>query len=215
MNLKRNFLLSNLVVMGGALIASLFDMNEEQNYYTSASSNKSNVIVNRDFFSMSQTFVFAGVKSNGKNERLYSNGYTKKNKETLKWIIETLAWGDDVKVLSNSVGIWRKGNTLETLHPLCFCEIFLSEEKLRCGVLKIKTKGILISKPFFNGITKSLEKEDALNNIREEDVRAFAAKVKMDFAILYQPLRKKDWSGFVDVLLENMKRNTDTDYLNM
>jgi hypothetical protein len=67
---------------------------------------------------------------------------------------------------------------------------------------------------FLTGITDSLKEEAAANNLSPY-LLDFATKVKVDPSILYPALQFQKWNEFVDLLIEHVPREGDTNRYDM
>lgn len=149
-------------------------------------------------------------------ERSYERGYTQSEKQIVSWIVNTLADTSYITLINKEKKLKEEGQRITNLHPLRFCEIIFNDEKLKCGVHKIRAK--LVSKipdKFFGGITKTLQQESMRHNLRHEYIQDFSKNVGIDYQLISPLLESSRWTDFVNCLIEHLPRKTNPNRYNM
>lgn len=141
--------------------------------------------------------------------RDYYNSLQEKDKEDIGFILRTLANTSILKIMSHQSELERAGERVEHVHPFKFLYCIFSNEELKVCIRNLQGKS-WVWKDFLSGITTSLDKENAVDNLKSEYIKDFAKQLNIDPKILSVPIKKQDWKGVVENLIEKVPREGDT-----
>ena len=99
----------------------------------------------------------------------------------------------------------KAGDRLEHLHPFCFLDCILGDERLKAGMHAIEKRKGWVWDRFLAGITKSLAKEAPHNNLLKH-TDSFAKKLNLSSDLILSSLKQGKYDDFVDILLDNLPR---------
>ena len=151
------------------------------------------------------TISHAGIAVRAKKlERDYHAGYSKQDKNDITFIVTTLQ-ENLITIGLETSKINKAGDRLEHLHPFCFLDCILSNERLKAGMHAIRERKGMIWDKFLAGITKSLTKEASHNNLLQY-TDSFAKKLHLSSKLILPSLQQEKYNEFVYILLENLPR---------
>jgi glycyl-tRNA synthetase beta subunit len=157
--------------------------------------------------------VKKAVKSKEPPRDYYAHVSTEE-KADIAYIVRTLANTSLIKILNHKSSLESAGQRVEHLHPLRFLQVIFTDEELKACMLNLQGKSWVWS-DFLEGITSSLTKEAAADNLKQEHIKDFAKRVNIDVKLINPPLKKRDWEKFVDILIENVPREGNPDRYDM
>ncbi len=141
--------------------------------------------------------------------RDYYNSLSSKDKEDIGFILRTLANTSILKVMSHKAELERAGERVGHVHPFKFLYCIFSDEELKVCIRNLQGKS-WVWKDFLGGITSSLEKENAVDNLKSEYIKDFANLLNIDPKVISVPIKKQDWKGVVENLIDKVPREGDT-----
>ncbi|MBS0622815.1 MAG: hypothetical protein JSR80_07660 [Verrucomicrobia bacterium] len=97
------------------------------------------------------------------------------------------------------------GEKVDHLHPLIFCLVIFSDERLKVAIRNIRKKG-LVWKEFISGVGNSFAREFEQKNICPEHITHFANALKVDPAKIRPALDGQKWETFIELLIELIPR---------
>lgn len=150
--------------------------------------------------------IAKSAKNPDEPPRDYFNSLSQADRDDIGYIVVTLANNSLFKILGHKSSLESAGDRVEHVHPFKFLETIFTNEELKVGIRNIQNKGGWVWSDFLEGITDSLTKEAAVDNLKEEYVKDFAKNVKIDQKLISPSLKKRDWKKFVQVLIDNVPR---------
>lgn len=140
--------------------------------------------------------------------RDYYASTSSQEREDIAYIVRTLANTSLVKIMSHQSSLESAGDRVEHLHPLKFLMVIFTDEELKVCMHNLQGRS-WVWKDFLEGVTTSLNDEAAAGNLREEYIKDFAKKIKVDIKLINPSLKKRNWEKFVDLLIEHSPRDGD------
>lgn len=157
----------------------------------------------------------AGLVARAKKEaRDYHASVSKSEKDDIAYIVNTLAYESLIKIGSQKSSLKKAGDRIDHIHPFKFLEVVFNNEKLKVGIDAIRGQSSWVKDGFFDGFNGSLKEEAARNNLLPF-VNDFAKRVKIDAKLITPALKKGDWKGFINTLIEEIPREKDPKRYNM
>ncbi len=163
-------------------------------------------------FSVSDSDVV--VRSKKKPWRSYKAGYSKKDKEDIAFIVNTLARESLISIGSSTTSLNKAGDRINNLHPFNFLLCIFCDEELKCGAHAIRDRSGLVSDRFFGGITTTLQEEHQHHNL-SPFLADFAKKLNLDVNLISPVLNNCQWKSFVELLIDTIPRKNDPSRYNM
>lgn len=154
------------------------------------------------------------VRAKKKPWRNYKAGYSKADKEDIKFIVNTLARESLINIGSSSSSLNKAGDRINHLHPFNFLLCIFTDEELKCGAHAIRDRTGLVSDRFFSGITSTLQEEHQQNNLSQH-IGDFAKKLNLDVNVIQPVLNGCHWRAFVELLIDTIPRKNDPSRYNM
>ncbi|CRX37609.1 hypothetical protein [Estrella lausannensis] len=146
--------------------------------------------------------------------RDYYRQTNKTELDAIRYIVLTLGNEPLFKLYKYEGEMKKAGERFSTVHPLnIWKEIFTSNDTTSALFNARGRK--LVWKPFMKGMAESLQEAYDGNNMKEEYIADFAAKVGIDPSQVKKPIYAQDWSGFVQTLLDNAKKPGKDDRYDM
>lgn len=191
-------------------------MNSIQNYFYDEDSEMPPVAGERKIlqlnFSLSNSEVT--IRSKKKPWRSYKVGYSRKDKEDVSYIVNTLARESLISIGSSTSSLNKAGDRINHLHPFNFLLCIFTDEELKCGAHAIRDRSGLVSDRFFGGITTSLQEEHQQHNLAPF-IADFAKKLNLDVNLITPVLNNCQWKSFVELLIDAIPRKNDPSRYNM
>lgn len=135
-------------------------------------------------------------------------------KKDLGYILRTLANNSLAKIAKEKSSLNKAGDRLNHLHPFKFLEAIFIDEELKVCVRNIEGKSWVWSE-FLSGITGSLSKESAVDNLKIEYIQNLSSLLSLDINSILPTIQDKNWSKFVTDLISLVPRNGDSNRYNM
>lgn len=139
------------------------------------------------------------------NSRDYESGFTPQDKDTVRYIVTTLANSSWTGLLKHKSELKKAGVRVDHLHPFRFLQIIFTDSEMKSGVHSIRDRS-KIWKEFTNGLYTTLTAESQRNNV-EPYIDMFAQQLGIDASAIRPSLLAKRWSEFADVLLRIVPRD--------
>lgn len=160
----------------------------------------------------------AGLSARAKKEEKQSRDYdapiSKSEKDDIAFIVNTLAYDSLISISSQKSSLKKAGDRIDRIHPLRFLEVVFSSERLKAGIAAIRGQFSWVKDGFFDGIFGSLKEEAGRDNLFRF-VSDFAKNVKIDVKRINPTLKRGDWKGFINTLIEEIPRDQDPNRYNM
>lgn len=152
----------------------------------------------------------AAVQYSGTPPRDYFSALTDQEKNDIGFIVRTLANSSLVTIASSRSSLRKVGDRVEHVHPLKFLKCIFIDEELKVCLRNLRGRG-WVWKEFLSEVVVSINKEAAVDNIKDEYVQDFAQKVGIDINLIMPYLRAKQWEDFVKFLVDNVPRKGNAD----
>ncbi len=152
-------------------------------------------------FSVSRAGIAVRAKKLGRD---YDAGYSKQDKNDITFIVTTLQ-ENLITIGLETSKINKAGDRLEHLHPFCFLDCILSNERLKAGMHAIRERKGMVWDKFRAGITKSLAKEASHENLLQY-TESFAKNLNLNSKLIKPSLQQGKYDEFVYILLDNLPR---------
>jgi hypothetical protein len=146
--------------------------------------------------------------------RNYFAAVTAQERKDITYILRTLANNSLAKIVKEKSGLKKAGDRIDSLHPFKFMETIFTDEELKVCVRVIEGKNWVWS-DFLNGITSSLSKESAIDNLKPEHIQSFASTLNVDINLILPAIQDKNWSKLVYDLIALIPRSGDSTRYNM
>lgn len=138
--------------------------------------------------------------------RNYEAELTPAEQANIRTIIMTLATVPVATLIFYQGDLEKAGDLIDHVHPLKFLEYVFSNDELRANVGSIKPKGSWVWGEFINNLGDSLNQETDYQNMKDAFIYSFAAKVKVDPALIFPYIRQRQWERFVEILISKVPR---------
>lgn len=129
----------------------------------------------------------------------YSLYLSNSDKDSIQWVIHTLAKSNPVKLGIKQKEIRKRGDKIEHVHPLRFWSFVIGEGGLRDDMHKIRKSGYKWSN-FSDNYFKRLSREADNNNLLQY-VPGFAQSLNVDENVIRTFIQNHDWNGFVNYFI--------------
>lgn len=129
----------------------------------------------------------------------YSLYISDTDKQTIHWVIHTIAKNNPVKLGLNQKEIRKKGDKIQHVHPLRFLSFVMGEGGLRSDMHKIKKSGFKWNN-FIKDYSNRLSREASSNNLNAY-VPGFAHSLAVDEQTIQSMIDRHDWHGLVNYFL--------------
>lgn len=142
--------------------------------------------------------------------RQYQTPVSKKDKEKIRYIVTTLGFESTAKIATERSDLKKTGKEINHIHPLRFLMTVFTDEELKAGVHGIRGRMIgWIWSEFLDGLVKSLDEENAKQNMKMEYIQDFAKTVNIDVNVILPSIQQKKWSDFVNLLIDRIPRKNN------
>jgi hypothetical protein len=132
----------------------------------------------------------------------------------VKFILETLAMEPWYKIIANKRALEDAGEQVDHLHPFKWLLCIFSDPQLLGYIHMIfNSKGFPL-KGFYDGTTKSLEREHSFNNLKPEYIQDLANHLHINPKALTPSLKDRDWKGFVKAVYKEVPWEGGSDKYN-
>lgn len=148
-----------------------------------------------------------------KEWRKYHAKVTAKEKEDIAYIVNTLGMETLLTISNSESSIREAGKRVEHIHPLRFLIIVFTDEELKASFHAMDGRTWVWS-DFIGGLTDNLDKE-FLNNNLKQFLQDFSNQVGVKHSLIKPVVENRQWLKFVDLLIENIPRNSDADRYNI
>jgi hypothetical protein len=163
-------------------------------------------------FVVAQDQIVVRKKDSGRN---YSAPVSKSEKKDITYIVTTLARDSLVSVGLATSSLNKAGDRINNVHPLKFLMTIFADEELKACAHGIRDRGGFIWQGFLDGVIKGSSEETAKKNMKVEFIEDFAKKVKIDPALIIEPIQQSRWKDFVNLLLDKIPRSQDPNRYDM
>lgn len=131
---------------------------------------------------------------------------TKQEKKDLVYIVHSLARNSWTSILSDKSALKKAGDRIGHLHPLRFLMTVFTDEELKADISAVRGRS-LVWKNFYEGLENSFKQESQKNNIPQEFVDDFAARLGIDVALVTPLINESRWKDFIDTLIDKVPRS--------
>jgi len=146
--------------------------------------------------------------------RDYNQPVTKKEKQDLSYIINSLSQDSLISLAKSKSSLKKTGDRIDHLHPLRFLITVFTSEELKAGVHGIRDRGWVWDE-FLSGLTGSLSTESSKNNMKNEYILDFAQRVKIDPNLILPSIQQGQWKNFIHILIDSIPRQNDPNRYNI
>lgn len=143
------------------------------------------------------------------NFRDYYRAVSSKEKEDMRYIVNTLGQASLLKIAKEKSSLKRAGDRIDSVHPFNFLRTIFTDEEMKASAHAIQGRS-LIRDDFFNGFKTSFEEEADKGNVTQEMTIDFASKVGIDPALILPLVQSRQWKQIVETLIDKIPRNTET-----
>lgn len=159
-----------------------------------------------------EVFVAKAASNFMPNFRDYYAPLASNEKETIRYILTTLANKSLFSLPKCRSSLQAAGNKVEHLHPLKFLLYAYSDEELKVCMGVIQGRSF-VWREFISNFADSLQKEVVRGNITSEHLHHFAETVHVKVDIIAPHANSSDWVKFVKTLNAYVPRaNTQNRY---
>ncbi len=145
-------------------------------------------------------------------ERDYFAPLKTKEREDIKYIINTLGTSSLAQIAKSKSSLKKAGDRIEAVHPLVFLRTIFTDEEMKVSINAMQGR-LWVWDEFFTGISETLDEEH--KNISPSMLEDFSEKVGLDPNLLLPLFEERKWKEFIKVLIDKVPRNTETDRYNM
>jgi hypothetical protein len=146
--------------------------------------------------------------------RDYYAAVTSQEKKDITFILKTLANNSLIKITKEKSNLKKAGDRIDNIHPFKFLETIFTDEELKVCIRNLEGKSWVWSE-FRDGITSSLGKEAAVDNLRPEYIDNFAKTVNIDVNVILPTIKSKSWSKLISDLIAKVPRSGESDRYTM
>lgn len=146
--------------------------------------------------------------------RNYDAPVSVQEKKDLAYILKTLANSSLAKIAKEKANLKKAGDRIDNLHPFKFFEAVFTDEELKVYMRNLEGKSWVWTE-FRDGVTKSLAKESAADNLKLEYVQGLANALQIDINQILPTIVDKNWSKLVTDLIAIVPRSGDSNRYNM
>jgi len=146
--------------------------------------------------------------------RDYYAAVTPQERKDLVYILRTLANSSLAKIAKERSSLKKAGDRIDNLHPFKFIETVFMDEELKVCIRNIQGKSWVWDE-YRNGITSSLAKESAVNNLKPEYIQSLANNLQIDVNLIIPTIQDKNWSKLVTDLITIVPRSGESNRYNM
>jgi hypothetical protein len=153
-------------------------------------------------------FFLKDVKRHGQYlgyPRNYEVALTDAEKKDIYTIVTFLADQSLLSIAAHRSELEATGDRIDAIHPLNFLATVFTNEELKVGIRNIRKKGWIWG-DFIGGIKEALATESKINNLREDQIKDFCKRVKIDPRVLFAPYKNKNWDELIDTLIKKVPR---------
>lgn len=169
------------------------------NYFRSDETSES-TILQMNVLSTNGNLIIKAVECSKEPPRDYYIPFTDQEKKDLSYILKTLANASLAKIAKERSNIKKTGDRLENLHPFKFMEIIFTDEELKVCIRNLQGRSWVWGE-FRDGLTNSLAKESAVDNIKPDHIQNLANTIRVDVNIITPLVESKNWSKlFTDLI---------------
>lgn len=152
--------------------------------------------------------TLASSSKKTKKGRDYFAGFSKKDKEDISFIINTLGMSSLVTIAKNKSALKKAGDRIDHVHPLRFLECIFGDEKMKVSMYNMQDR-MWVWKDFLGGLKGSMEQEIANNNVTPDLINLFCNHLAVDYKISSQLIQEHRWSDLTNYLINAIPRNGD------
>lgn len=148
------------------------------------------------------------------NFRDYYRPTTSKEKDDMKYIVNTLGMASLVKIAKEKSSLKKAGERIESVHPLNFLKVIFTDEEMKVSIHAIQGRS-WIRDDFVNGFKTSFDEEADRNNVTNDMVIDFSSKVGIDANLIWPLIQERQWKQLINTLIDKIPRKTETDRYDM
>ena len=149
-----------------------------------------------------------------KTWRDYNIPVSKKEKQDVAYIINSLSKDSLVSLAKSRSSIKKVGDRVEHLHPLRFLMTIFTSEELKAGIHGIRDRSWVWDE-FCSGLIDNLKEEFSHQNLKDEYVLDFAERVKIDPNLITPSIHQGQWKQFINILIDRIPRQNDSNRYNI
>lgn len=138
-------------------------------------------------------------------QRDYYAPLSGKEKDDISYILRTLANHSLAKIAGQKSSLKKAGDRIDHIHPFRFLQFVFTDEELKICIRNLRGRSF-VWKDFIEGITDSLAKESALDNLTYEHLQDLTNQVKLDINVLLPHVQSKRWYELVNTMIEQVPR---------
>lgn len=142
--------------------------------------------------------------------RNYDKPVTAAEKKDIHFILKTLAQKSLASLWSYKSQLEYAGDRIDHVHPLRFLECIFTDDELIVYLHNIKKRGKWIWGEYIKGLKESLQDEDSIGNLTDNQVVDFSGKVSIDPNAVFSHIHAGKWENFVKTLIDIVPRNGDS-----
>jgi len=146
--------------------------------------------------------------------RKYVAHVSSKEKKDISFIVNTLGMGSLIEIAKQRSAIKDAGKRVDRVHPLNFLGTIFSDEQMKASMHAMQNR-LWVWSEFLSGVKESSEVEANRNNIKPEYIDDFAARLGISSASVYPSIANRQWEQLVNILIDIVPRNTETDRYDM
>lgn len=189
----------------------VLDIQPNDNFLGTIEVLKSHLGASNEYILDFSTSVDNNRKSSSSTDAIFRQYYapvTSSEKADIRFIFTTLGHGSLLKIAKESSTLKKTGKRIDHLHPFRFLMCIFTDEEIKAGIHAARTRGWIWGE-CFAGIRDTLESEANCDNLKQEFINDFAGKVGVNADLISPLLANRQWSQFVDVLLEKIPRSAN------
>lgn len=135
--------------------------------------------------------------------RDYYSPISVQERKNISYVVRTIAKSNTIELAWHALALNRTREKLDHMHPFKFIECIFADEALRKFVIPIKEKGGIGYRKFVGGMTSSLTKEAAVNNVKPY-VDDFAAVLHIDPQLIRPAIHRQRWDDLLHILITQL-----------
>jgi len=137
--------------------------------------------------------------------RDYAREVTSREKETIRYIITTLANHSIIALNFVRGDLEQAGASIHHIHPLKFLMTIFSDEELKVSIRHVRGKSLVWSQ-FLGGIKQRFTDEIAAGNLTQEQIDDFCKKLSISPDMVCPSIQSRHWEGLIDALITHVPR---------
>ncbi|MCP5508624.1 MAG: hypothetical protein H7A37_10080 [Chlamydiales bacterium] len=145
-------------------------------------------------------------EARSKAVRDYYRELSEQEQNDISYIVDTLGHKPLAKLVFYRGSLEQAGIRLDNVHPLSFFSYIFTNDQLISAIRNMRRRG-QIWKSYASGMSESFKEAYERNNISDDMIHDFAAKVGVDVNILKPALVKQQWEEFMNLLIKHVKRS--------